>query len=226
MPDREPLAGRLGSSQILVMIPLENWSEVVSALQEWPPEEREDLAGAVVAMPVHDGRLAPLALRVFGHFGAALPLTDATVHADAAAASGLPLAAESPLPGVIRRTVDSLFETSWERVRDARRDQRWAHPPSRSADPQVIADELRRNYSDELTAYEAGQEDATGAAVSLLLELCAAVNDEDGEEEGFAAALASIDVARLGATTNSYVQLLDAVMTLAFVAGTDLLPRG
>jgi len=48
----------------------------------------------------------------------------------------------------------------------------------------VIADELRRNYSDELAAYEAGQEDATGAAVSLLLELCAAVNDEDGDEEG------------------------------------------
>jgi hypothetical protein len=221
MLDREPLAGRLGSSQILVVIPLENWSEAVSALQGWPPEEREDLTGAVVAMPVHDGTLAPLALRTFGHSGTALPLIDATVHADAAAASGLPLAAESPFPGVIRRTVDSLFETSWERVRDARRDQRWAHPPSRSADPQVIADELRRNYSDELAAYEAGQEDATGAAVSLLLELCAAVNDEDGEEEGFAAALASIDIARLGATTNSYMQLLDAVMTLALVAGTD-----
>ena len=111
----------------------------------------------------------------------------------------------SASPGVIQRTVDSLFETSWERVRDARRDQRWAQPPSRSADPQLIANELRRNYSDELAAHEAGQHDATGTAVSLLLELCAAVNGEDGEEGGFAAALASIDVARLGATTNSYM---------------------
>jgi len=32
---------------------------------------------------------------------------------------------------------------------------------------------------------------------------------------------ASVDVARLSATTNSYIQLLDAVMTLALVAGTD-----
>jgi hypothetical protein len=221
MPDKEPLAGRLGSSQILVVIPLENWSEAVPALQEWPPEERQDLTGAVVAMPVHDGRLVPLALRIFGHSGTALPVIDATVHADAAATSGLPLAAESPFPGVIRRTIDSLFETSWERVRDARRDQRWAHPPSRSADPQAIADVLRRNYSNELAAYEGGQEHATGAAVSLLLELCAAVNDEDGEGEGLAAAIASIDVARLGATTNSYMQLLDAVMTLALLAGID-----
>jgi hypothetical protein len=221
MTDRSPLAGRLGSSQILVVIPLEYWEQAATSLQQWPSEEREGLTGAVVAMPVHDGTLLPLAFRVFGNAGTALPLRDSAVHADAAAASDVPLAANTPLSVDIGKSVDALFEASWERVRDTQRDQSWARPPHRSADPHMIADQLRRDYAHELAAYEAGQENTPGLAVLMLLDLCAAVADEDGEEEGFAAAVASVDVARLAATTSPYVQLLDAVMTLGILAGAE-----
>jgi hypothetical protein len=50
--------------------------------------------------------------------------------------------------------------------------------------------------------------------VLLLLELCHAVGNEDGQEGGLAAAIASIDVARISNTNGHYIELLDAVVSL------------
>ena len=219
MVDREPPAGRLGLSQILTVVPLASWPEVVRAVQEWSPTEREQLTGASVVMPIDDdGRLVPLALRVYGSSGSALPVTDTTVLADAAASANALLLDASPLSAVVSRTVDVLIAASRERVREARRDPTWRQPPRRSPDPQYVARQLRTDYSAELEQYLTGDDNVTGAAVALLLELCEAVANEDGQEVGLAAAVASIDVARIADTGGHYIETLNAVVALGLLA--------
>ena len=123
MVDRKPPAGRLGLSQVLAIVPVESWSELVISVQNWPPSEREELSGAAVVMPVDGDLLIPLALRVFGNSGSALPVADETVLADASVAAGMQLLDFNPLSTVVRSTVDSLIAASRERVREAQRDQ-------------------------------------------------------------------------------------------------------
>jgi len=221
MPDREPPLGRLGSSQVLALVAMEEWSEAIKAVQEWPTEEREKLTGATLVMPIDGHRLVPVGLRVFGSFGSALPVTDSTVLADAAAVVNVPLADATPLSVVIERTVDALFTASWERVRDANRNPAWKQAQRQQMDPREISAQLREDYADQIAGYQAHQEDVTGLTASLLIELCDEVANEDGKDDGFAAALASIDVARIAETTNAYVELLDTLVTLGLIPQAD-----
>jgi hypothetical protein len=187
---------------------------VIRAVQEWPPDERADLTGAAVVMPVDDGHLVPLALRVYGSSGSALPVTDTTVLAAAAAAANAPLPDVNPLSAVVSRTVDALIAASHERVREARRDPMWQRPARHSPDPRYVALQLRTEYSAEIEQHLAGEDNVTGAAVALLLELCDAVANEDGREAGLAAAVASVDVARVADTESHYIEMLNAVVAL------------
>jgi len=218
MPDREPPPGRLGSSQILAVVPLEQWSEAVTAMQAWPTQERETLAGAAVAIPLDGDHLLPIGLRLFGSSGSALPIMDPTVLADAAAVVSVSLVDATPLSAVVERTVEALLTASRERVRDEQRNHAWKQPHRQSTDPQEIITQLRMEYADQIAAYQAGQDDVVGVTVSLLLELCVAVASEDGQEDSLGAAVASIDVARIADTTNTYVELLGALMTLGMYA--------
>jgi hypothetical protein len=214
MVDREPPAGRLGLSQVLAIVPVESWSELVISVQNWPPSEREELSGAAVVMPVDGDLLIPLALRVFGNSGSALPVTDETVLADASVAAEMQLLDFNLLSTVVRSTVDSLIAASRERVREAQRDQNWQRPPRQAVDPLEMARNLRAEYKPQLEQQANGEDNLTGATVLLLLELCEVVADEDGRQIGLAASLASIDVGRISETSNHYVQLLDAIMAL------------
>ncbi len=188
------------------------------ALQAWPTEKRENLAGAALVVPREADRLLPMGMRVLSNSGTALPVLDDTVYAAARTATGLPIAESTPLSREIQSTIAALLAASLERTRDAQRDQNWARPPRLAQSPQEAADHLRRQYAAELQAHQAGIDDVTGLAVSMLLELADAVDAEDGTEGGFAAAIASIDPARLEETSNAYAELVDSVVMLGLYA--------
>jgi len=214
--DRPP--GAVSHQQILAVVPHDRWADTVYALQHWPTDARPDLIGAVVAAPVDQHRLLPMALRLLGGSGAAFPVTDVAVIDHVSAVVQKPVTTVNPLGTEIDQVLTTLVTTSLELVRDTNRDPSWARPPRTGAGPSDIAEGLKQQYSTELAAPDQ-ENDPVAAAIAILVTLCEQVAAEDGTGDGLAASVASIDWADIAeSSTNPYVAAINATLALGLYA--------
>lgn len=207
--------------QAVLLVPLEDWAVAVRALQSWDPADRSELVSGRVVVAVTEGdELFPFALAFYGS-GGVLPMPEDDVRS---LADGIPMPCrDSRFRSKITQASVDLVAASYEGARASGRDPAWSRPSRGARPPTAVATELRASYGSLLDrADEPDVEHAklyAAAAVALLLDLCAVVEDED-PATGLAAQLAEIDIRALAALEEGpAAALFDAAHVAALEAG-------
>lgn len=226
-PEPEPLPA-WRTQQVVFGVPLTQWPDTLQALREWSASDREtaNVQCRIAFLPIEEGEVLPMAIRVSGGYGGALPIPEDEIPV-LAESLGIPLR-KGNVQAALHGPQTKLKECSYFLVRRAHRPASWSTAPAQPTTPDLIANEIALVYKDLLSRTEDAdqlpvREQMQLLAVMATLELSALVAKEDGHSLGLAGGLASLDVAHPAISEeNRPIQLLNFAITAAIEADKNM----
>jgi hypothetical protein len=203
--------------QAVVVCALHDWPDVVSPLQAWDGDERQEkgLTGRVTVIPEEVHELLPFGL-TFANGCAVIPIDDEVISLGSAI--GRPVR-ELTTRDSISDSCNQLLSYSYEAVRTLVRDKSWANIPKVASNAQQIADSVRVRFGELLDRDDLlGRDLYRAVAAEMLLQLCDLVSDEE-PLSGLAAQVASIDIRSIRAPEpGTSSELFNAIQVAALEA--------